>query len=67
MAESRCTTAVAVLGGFLVGVLVGKLLGARGCRCGCCYDDSCCCCAEHLEEEGTEEDEVADEAETVAE
>ena len=71
MAESKCTTLVAAVGGFLLGVVAGKLLG--GGFPGCCgYGgrdrDGCCCCEEGQEdccccEEGQEDCCCCDDAE----
>ena len=59
MAESKCTTLAAAVGGFVIGVVVGKLLGGgfleccgwdgRAGRGGCCCEEEqedCCCCDE---------------------
>ena len=67
MAESKCTTLVAAVGGFVLGVVAGKLLGGGfpaccscGCRCGdgCLSEEGqedCCCCCDDAEEMVPEE------------
>jgi hypothetical protein len=67
MAGSKCTTLMAAIGGFVLGVVAGKLLSGRfaGC-CSCCGrpgDDGCCyeegqedfCCCDETGESAPEE------------
>lgn len=66
MAESKCTTLAAAVGGFVLGVVVGKLLGRGFLECcsgggrgwgGCCCEGEQeeCCCQDEGGEEMTEE------------
>jgi hypothetical protein len=57
MVESKCSTLVAVVGGFVLGVVAAKLLGGGfaaccgcGCGCGCHHGHGGCCCEEGQED-----------------
>ncbi|OFW52580.1 MAG: hypothetical protein A2V75_00285 [Actinobacteria bacterium RBG_16_70_17] len=64
MAESKCTTVAAAVGGFVLGVVVGKLLGRGFLECcswggagGCCCEEEQedCCCQDEGDEVMAEE------------